>query len=913
MKTIGIACILIFCSAIALRAQTITIQGTVSDTAAGKPLQNAVVLASRLADSVLIAHSRTNEQGFFFIPNLPIDTYQVIIEHTLFGDQLFFVLGNKQQPEIDFGKIAMPPKSLSLKEVTVFGNSEAIFYKGDTLVYSADSFKVKANANVEDLLKKLPGIRVEKDGKIYSQGKAIDQVLVDGDEFFGSDPTIATRNLNASGIEQVQVYEKKAESVDAANETVQVMNLTLKEDAKKGHFGKAIAGTNGNNFHEGQALINKFNADTKISGFLVGSNTPSNNVDWEDAYKYGIEDAMGEMTVMDDGEGYMYSRTRDNDGLPRVFKGGAYYADKINAKAKINLNYVYGQNSVEKRTETSTQNFLEDSTFYSENISEQKQSGESNAFNFGMTYKIDSLTEFEIKNKLRISNYENTSSDETDFNTSAQKFLRSNDIFSKTNGENFASNNQFKFIRNFKKKFRSLNFNYNYNTSNGFSDGQLLSSNIATGTTSNDDADQEKIRNSKNTFQSAQLTYTEPLTPKFKSEVGYEWSRDKSHQNRETYDYNVAENSYNIFNGLLSNNFENFRLSNRIFTRLIYETKTVHASIGARAQHINAKNTNLVSGAILNQEVNQLLPSAGVRFRTKDNARFSLRYSTSSRLPDINQIQPVNDNSNPNYIRIGNPALLPTFRHKAEASYNFWKAISGNNFWSSVTVTNTYNDFSNEITYDNQGRTYTRTVNVDGNYSADANIYYTKSFFSKKLSISPDVSANYNRFKNFIGGLENVTLERGISSGIEITTELDHFEASASYNYSYNNPSSSLNNASNRPYGTERVSGSFSLEIPKILTIEAEAEYVKNNQRAQGFNTEFTLLNARILFPVMKDKKMQLSLEGYDLLNQNINISRDISNNTITDTKTNVINRFYMIKLIYKFNSKNANEDDEGW
>ncbi|MBK8846133.1 MAG: TonB-dependent receptor [Bacteroidetes bacterium] len=896
-----------------MQSQTLTIRGTVSDTASGKPLKNAVVLASRLADSVLVAYGRTNEYGLFSISNLPVDTYQVIIEHTLFGDQLFFVLGNLKQLEIDFGKIAMPPKTLSLKEITVFGNSEAIFYKGDTLVYTADSFKVKANANVEDLLKKLPGIRVEKDGKIYSQGKAVDQVLVDGDEFFGSDPTIATRNLNASGIENVQVYEKKAESVDAPNETLQVMNLTLKEEAKKGHFGKAIAGSNGSNFHEGQALINKFNSNTKISGFLIGSNTPSNNVDWEDAYKYGIEDAMGEMTMMDDGDGYMYSRTMDNDGLPRVLKGGAYYSDKINTKAKINLSYSYSQNSVEKRTETSTQNFLEDSTFFSENASQQKQSGESNAFNFGMTYKIDTLTEFEIKNKIRISNYENTSSDETDFNTGVQKFLRSNDIFSKTNGENFASNHLCKFSRNFKKKFRSLNFNYNFNTTNGFSDGQLLSSNIATVTTGNEDADQEKIRNSKNTFQGAQLSYTEPLTPKFKSEIGYEWSRDKSNQNRETYDYNVLENSYNLFNGLLSNNFENLRFSNRLFTRFIYETKKIRASAGARGQHVNAKNVNLIDGSVLRQEVNQILPSAAVRIRTQDNANFSFRYSTSSRLPDINQIQPVNDNSNPNNIRIGNPELLPTFKHKADITYNFWKAISGNNLWSSINITNTANDFTNEITYDSQGRTYTRTVNVNGNYSADANVYYTKSFLSKKLSIAPDISANYSRFKNFIGGRENITLDRGISSGVEMSAELENFEASVSYNYSYSKPSSSLNNASNRPFGTDRISGSFSLEIPKLLTIEAEAEYVKNNQRAQGFNTEFTLLNARILFPVMKDKKMQLSVEGYDLLNQNINISRDITNNTITDTKTNVINRFYMIKLMYKFNSKNANEDDEGW
>ena len=186
-------------------AQMMSIHGTVMDTVEQKPLRDAVAMSVRLSDSVLTSFSRTDANGFFSLDSIQPDTYQVIITHPRFGDQDIILLGSRENHDFDLKKIILPPKSITLNEVTVFGYSDPVYYKGDTLVYTADSFKVKQNAVVEDLLKKLPGIKVDADGKIYSQGKAVDQVLVDGDEFFGSDPTTATKNLAASSVESVQI------------------------------------------------------------------------------------------------------------------------------------------------------------------------------------------------------------------------------------------------------------------------------------------------------------------------------------------------------------------------------------------------------------------------------------------------------------------------------------------------------------------------------------------------------------------------------------------------------------------------------------------------------------------------------------------------------------------------------------
>ena len=179
-------------------AQQMKVTGSVFDTSGTKPLENAGVMAVRMKDSVLIKYTRTNTKGEFILSGFPVDTFTLYVEHPSFDTKSYFIFGSKTNDEIDIPIVALNGKSKQLKEVIVYANKNPIYFKGDTLVYIADSFKVGENAVVEDLLKKLPGIKVDENGTITSQGLQISQVLVDGDEFFGSDPTIATRNLGAS-------------------------------------------------------------------------------------------------------------------------------------------------------------------------------------------------------------------------------------------------------------------------------------------------------------------------------------------------------------------------------------------------------------------------------------------------------------------------------------------------------------------------------------------------------------------------------------------------------------------------------------------------------------------------------------------------------------------------------------------
>ena len=351
-------------------------------------------MALRLKDSVLLNFTRTNQQGEFTLTGFPIDTFQLIIEHPNLETKTFYIIGSKDNFDIKVPRIQLLQKTQNIREVTVITNKNAIYFRGDTLVYVADSFKVGQNAVVEDLLKKLPGIKVNDDGSITSQGKEISKVLVDGDEFFGSDPTIATRNLGANGVASVQVYEKKNE--DAAigeDDKIQVLDLKLKDNAKKGYFGKISGATDfglvrDNPFYESEVLLNNFNKKQKISVFMLTSNTPKSNFGFGDMNKFGLDNERNNsgMSMWDQ------SSRNNTSGIPQTMKAGIYYSDKIGKTGKIGFNYSYYENKLNAVSSSQSQYFLQDSSYFTRDSAANISANKSHRINLTYSTNLDSLT-----------------------------------------------------------------------------------------------------------------------------------------------------------------------------------------------------------------------------------------------------------------------------------------------------------------------------------------------------------------------------------------------------------------------------------------------------------------------------------------------------------------------------------------
>ncbi len=902
--------ILILLSAnVFVMAQEMKISGTVIDTTSKVPLRYSTAMAIRIKDSVLLKYARTDENGRFDLITF-IDTVQVIISNPRFGDQYYYVFGSASNNIFDFGKIVLPPKMQQLNEVVIYAYKDPVYYKGDTLIYTADSFKVKPNATVEDLLKKLPGIKVDAKGKITSQGKEISQVLVDGDEFFGTDPTVATKNLAAKGVESVQVYEKKDENATEGNETVQVMNLKLKDEAKKGYFGKASAASDFQNFHEGELLANKFNKQQKISVFALGSNTPRSSLGWQDMYKYGLDNEMNSFSN-DDGNTYWYSNNNGNNGIPRTLKSGIYYTDKLNKNTKINFNYTYGENTLKTKSTTRSQYFLSDTSYVTDNLAENKQSSSSHAFNFGIVQTIDSLTELEIRPKLVLNTNKTENFTVNDFLTSNDTLTRKTEILNQNKANGYDANVFSKLTHRFKKKDRLLQINYSYNNKNDIADGFLKSNNIyySSSLIPNDTINQKKENTSKKEVHNTRITYTEPLTKKIKIEFEYILNYNLNSQNKKTSNYFNGE--YSVNDSLFSNNFGNLQFFNRAGFKFLYESKKTRFAIGARAQQNELNNHNLINNTKVKFTGTAILPYLTYQYRFSDNTRYNFAYYTSTNQPSVNQLQPVPDNTNPNRIVVGNPNLKPTYNNRFEMWFNSWKPITGRSIWASANFNINNNSFANSTTFDSIGRTVSKTVNVNDNYSGNAYIGIDLPFFSKLLQLEPNINGSYNRYSNIVNSKTNITETKSLTSELSIVVEADTIEFEIRGNYSLNYTQSSLSQASNKPYSSQQYYAGIRFKLPFKFLLESEVEYNLNSQRTNGYNINYVLWNGALRKTFFKNENFVVAFEANDILNQNISTNRDIQDNVITDTKTNIISRYLLLRLIYKFNSNRTKENDE--
>ena len=889
------------------------ITGTVFDSSGVKPLKDAVVMAVRVKDSLLLNFTRSQENGKFSLSGFQPDTFSLIISHPNFDERTYYIFGNSKNFEIDIPVARLSIKSKELEAITIYANKNPIYYKGDTLIYTADSFKTKANATVEDLLKKLPGLKVDKDGKITSQGKAVDKVLVDGDEFFGGDPTVATKNLNASSIESIQVYEKKSDDVansSTGEETQKILNLKLKDDAKKGYFGKISGASDFQKFYEGEGLTNYFKKKLKVSVFGLVTNTPNSSFGWGDVYKYGLNNEFNQSENEDGGMSMSYNNN-EAQGIPQTIKTGFYFTDKLSKNTKLNFNYSYNSSKINAKTNTNSQYFLADTSYSSSNEVKSIQKNEAHALNIGIEQRIDSLTDFYFNSKIKLLNSNSVSSDITDFLSGDNIKNRNTSINNSVKSGGYDLANSLKLLKRFMKKDRLLTLTYSNSFSESTSDGILKTDNFYYSDTSLafNTVNQKKESYNHNQNHNAGIAFIEPITKKIKIEASYDFMYYNSKQDKNAL--NNINGEYNQLDSSLTNNFINTKQINRAGLKFIYEVKKVRFTIGTKARNVFVNNHNVFKEQYITQNFNNILPFSTIRYKFSDNKVLSIEYKTSSINPTISQLQPIKDNTNPNFINIGNPNLLPTFNHGIGLNFNSWKSVSGKYTWLGLNYDYTNNDIMNSTSFDSIGRTVSKAVNVNGNYSFNGYIGTSMPFFSKKLELGPNANGSYSSNKTYINNVANTTKDLRTNVGLEIRLNLEKFNAGITGYFEYNSSSSTLNSLSNKPYSAQGLSGFFSAKFPKNFTLESDANYTINSKRSNGYNINFLVWNASFTKAFLKKENFILGIYAYDLLNQNISVSRNTNSNVITDTKTNIISRYFLLKATFKFNSNRTKEEND--
>ena len=731
-------------------------------------------MAIRMKDSLLLGFTRTASDGTFTLTGFEIDTFSLIIDHGSFDEKIYYMFGHKDNSEIEIPIIKLPSKAQEIAEVVIYANRNPIFYRGDTLVYVADSFKVAEGAVVEDLLKKLPGLTVDKDGNITSQGQAIDKVLVDGDEFFGTDPTIATKNLGADGIETVQVYEKEDDDgIGGDGDKIKVLDLKLKDSAKKGYFGRIsgasdfgltpVAGVVGTNpFFEGEMLLNKFDGAQKISVFALGSNTPRSNFSRGDMSKFGLSNEEGA------GRRFWEDGTTNSSGIPQTMKAGIYFSDKFGEKKKVEFsaNYSYYNTQLLQTSASRSQYFLRDTTYFTDDSTSNNFVSESHRFNMRFFAPLDSLTTIEIKPSFRFDVGMTEDSELNDFISPTGIQSLQTSIQNGTDSKGYTLDGMIRINRKFMKKRRELELRYDIDRSDNNTTGNLSTRSTYFFASVDSLIDQRNTNDNSAISHYGTATYIEPLAKKLRLELQYLYEYGFSDQKKETFD--GVNNIYTSYRADLSNTFDNIRQQHRGSVRFLYKGKKHSFNFGSRLRNIDILNVNRITDTTIRQNFTNILPRFKYQFRPSMATRFSITYQTSSSQPSITDLAPVPDNSNPNRIQEGNPDLIPNYTHSINASFNTWKAMTGQYFWSGANFSLTNDAFATRTDYDIFGRTISKTVNVDGNMFASVFLGAGVPFWGRKFTIRPSMNSSFNRYTNFIGELENITDNFAINGDVAL-------------------------------------------------------------------------------------------------------------------------------------------------
>jgi hypothetical protein len=900
-------------------AQTNGLLGRVYDSTNVKPIVFATVSIIRKSDSMLVKHARTNQQGRFSISGLKADTFILLIAHNSYIDFVDEIILTEKDAVKDLGDYNMIQRGQVLREV-IIKNTAGIKIKGDTLEYLADSFKVRQGAMVEDLLKVLPGIQVNKKGEITAQGEKVEKVLVDGEEFFGDDPTVATQNIQSKVVEKVQVFDKKSDQAaftgfDDGQEE-KTINLKLKDNMNKGQFGKVELGAGLDDRWQNQAMVNSFKNKRQMSLYGLMSSNGKTGLGWEDKNKYTGD---GGNMMMDDDGGFMWNFYDSGDdggnfgngipeGLTKAWVGGVHYADKWNEnKEHLNTNYSFGRINRTKNENSKTENLFPGRNYQSLD--------NSNSFSSRNTHRLTGKYDFAIDSSLTIiynmsgrlafidgSNFSKTQ------NTTYNEVPISSRMTNKSDQSVTSNiNNQATINKKLKKTGRTISFNASFNYNYNHADGTIEGENgyVVSGTSVQEMIDQKKKDDFVANVLSSDLTYTEPLSKKVLLKLSYGITSDNSHSSKTTKVKPTGSIDYSDRVDSLSSDFSSDIFSQTAGLEFKYNEKKYNVTLGSKARYSMFKQMDLVRNRRYDYNRVNLFPTLRFNYKFDQFRRFTFSYSGSTKQPNISQIQPVQDNSNPLNIIIGNPNLKMGYNQNININYFSYKVLSSRSLYAGIMFTNSFNNIATNRTLDEFGRTINRYVNLNGGYNASLwggiNTKIPKTPIDGKMNVSGSFAHTPTIINNLEGNSNSfsITLTPGLSYSKE-----DKMYLSLDLGTIYTNTQNNLQTSRDITFFSFAPSASMNFYLPKNIEIGTDADYLYNPPVGPYANSfDRFIWNGYIAYKMLKSKTLEWRASMNDILNQNKGYERSTTANYNTERYFQTLGRYWMIGMVWNFNT----------
>jgi hypothetical protein len=879
------------------------IHGKVVDSLTSEPMEFATTAVLDMKDSSLVSYTLTIKSGVFTLHNLPAQKQLKLVVSFVGYKNYRKTFNLDKGAAVDMGTIKLSSKGY-MKELNINAEASPVIFKKDTIEFSAEAFKTPPNAVVEELLRRLPGIQVDIDGTITFNGKKISKLLIGGKEFFVNDPKIATRNLDASLIDKVQVYDDRENDPDHLipdSKVNKIIDLKLKSAIKKSTFGKLRAGAGTQDRFDGGLLYNTFRDTLQISLIGIGNNLNKTGFSSQELSSQGGFNRSGTDAI---NNGSLATGGRSYGGIQTVGSGGLNINTDYGKKLKLNLLYFYSFSANTYRQTQFTQQFLGNDTLSSKYSSERNSSGRKHSISGLVEWKPDTATKIRYTPRIVFTSSlsDNNSFSNTFNNLSPQ--LNSNIDKGNSHGNTFQFQQTFNYYRKLKKDGPSINITHSLNispeTSMEYSDQYLTSYTAQVPSTTFhrlEDNTDHSIDASLN------INYRYPLTKKLTGNLSLNNDYDRGNTRAFTYNENMATEQYDIYIDSLSNNQQRDQFTETIRPEIEYQfTKEIHLTASLGLQLVQTNNRFNKNMADINRRDAFVLPA--VQLSVKN---MSFNYDESTNQPSIYNLLPQTRVYSPLYTVSGNPGLQPSRTRSLSFYFSTNKPEKQLSFNINSYFSWTNNSVFNERTVSNQGITFSKPVNKDGAYYGYLFFTVTKGFkkfndWTLRLSSRLSTNQSHDYFQvNNDGGFSN-SFRTSFTQTIYANWH-NILDINPAYSISPNITTYQHVNYNTVKYITQTLDIPVVLRWPKHMSMETNYSYSYNPLVANGFQKSSNLLNIAIARQIQKRDRGEIRLSCYDLLDQNISSYRYAYANNITDVQTHILKRYFLLSYSYRFSN----------
>jgi len=936
---LGLIIIFLFISG-TVHAQSI--KGKLLDLSDNKPLAGATLKLVSLKDSSLKFNEFSDKTGAFQFTGIVADSF--LLSVSFIGYEDFKQIVGVKDSTIDLGTLFIPKSVKSEKEVTVVSKTPPTQQKGDTIQYNASQFKVNPDATSEDLIKKVPGITVDKQGNVTAQGEQVRKVTIDGRDFFGDDATAALRNLPAEIVDKIQVFDRLSEQAqftgfDDGN-TTKAVNIVTKANMRNGQFGRIYAGYGTDERYSAGGNVSFFKDNRRIS--LVGLVNNINQQNFSSQDLLGVTSSGnrggfgggnfgggnfgggrggggggqggnrgGGGNFGGFGGGQQNFLVGQQNGISTTNAFGINFSDQWGKKLTVSGSYFFN-NAKNDNDQLLTRQFP--TSLYTEK-SQSESNNYNNRVNLRLEYKIDSANSIMLIPSLNFQNYNSVSNllaKSLTYN-SLQKNDNLSDINSKTDGYNLF--NTILYRHSFAKRGRTLSIGINTTLNNKTGDSYLISDNKSTDSVGavNSDSTQQFSDNLNNSYTiSTNIAYTEPVGKKGQLQINYNPSYTKSKANQETFQYDYVGGKYSLFDTALSNKFTNNYITQNGGISYRVGDRDKQFSIGLNYQYsaLHSDQEFPMIGQV-DKTFSNILPNLQLRRKLSSKSSINIFLRTSVNPPSISQLQNVVNNTNQLLVTMGNPDLRQQYSSNLVTRYTFTNTQKGQSFFANFFVSK-INDYiataTNSVQHDslvsgyvvNKGAQLSKPVNLDGYWSLRSFLTYGVPMKAIKSNVNFNGGVSYSRLPGLVNNEKSISDNYNYSFGAVVASNVsEYIDFNLSYNANINKVKNSTQATLNNDYFTHLVGIQFNL-------LSKKGWYFQNDLNNQFYNyktipnQDFWLWNMAIGKKFLKDQKGEVKLSVFDLLKQNKSISRNVTETYIEDVQNRVLTQYFMLTFSYK-------------